>query len=107
MNKSAVMGMLLVLMLVLVVAGCSGTQEENDVSFFTAEEVAEFDGQDGRAAYIVVDGTVYEVTDVAQWAGGAHQGMAAGQDVTEAFKNISPHDDSILNRARIAGTVTD
>jgi hypothetical protein len=69
MNKPVTKGMLLVLMLVLVMAGCSDSAAENDGAIFTLAEVAEFDGQEGRAAYIVVDGTVYDVTDIAQWAG--------------------------------------
>lgn len=82
-------------------------EEEDGERVFTMEEIARYDGQDGRAAYIVVDGVVYDVTDVPQWSGAEHFGFEAGADVTEALANAAPHGAGQLDRAEIVGTVAE
>lgn len=57
---------------------------------YSAEKLAEFNGQDGANAYVAVDGVVYNLTNSAAWTNGEHNGVKAGTDATEAFKN-SPH----------------
>lgn len=64
----------------------------------TLEELSEYDGQDGRPAYIAVEGVVYDVSIVTAWMGGKHQGYFAGQDVTEKIKEISPHGVRVLSK---------
>lgn len=44
---------------------------------FTLEELKNYDGKEGRKAYIAVDGVVYDVTNVAAWQGGTHHGNNA------------------------------
>lgn len=58
---------------------------------FTPDELAEFDGKDGRNAYVAVDGVVYDLTDSAAWKNGQHNGFEAGKDLTDEIKNDSPH----------------
>lgn len=81
-----------------------GTEDEKRV--FTMEEVAMYDGKDGNPAYIVVDGVVYDVTDVPQWGGAVHFGYEPGKDVTDALA-AAPHGSGQLNSARIVGSVAD
>lgn len=59
----------------------------------TVEELAEFNGKDGNKAYIAVEGKIYDVTDVAPWAGGIHAGgqFQAGSDYSEEIVSVSPH----------------
>ncbi len=38
---------------------------------FTKESLAEFDGKDGRPAYVACEGTVYDVTESLSWAAGS------------------------------------
>lgn len=57
---------------------------------YTLEELAKFDGKEGRLAYVAVDGIVYDVTDSKSWEDGAHAGFEAGKDLTEEIKK-SPH----------------
>lgn len=68
----------------------------------TAEELAAYDGKDGRKAYVAVNGTIYEVTDVSAWAGGQHNGNVAGKDLTDAIKN-SPHGEKVLEKLTVVG----
>lgn len=73
---------------------------------FTIEELAKFNGKNGNKAYVAVNGTVYDVSDVPEWQGGEHHGNLAGQDVTEALKR-APHGDKVLNGLPVVGKLTD
>ena len=47
----------------------------------TREELATYDGRDGRPAYVAVNGTVYDFTDSELWRGGNHPDLPyAGTD---------------------------
>lgn len=70
---------------------------------FTKEELAKFDGQNGQPAYVAVNGTVYDVSGKKAWAGGKHHGHAAGQDLTDALLNDSPHGDKVLKDLPVVG----
>lgn len=69
---------------------------------FTKDSLKEFDGKEGRKAYIALDGKVYDVSEVPMWANGQHNGVEAGRDVSEDFK-LSPHTKEILNNAKEIG----
>ena len=59
---------------------------------FTLEELQEFDGQDGRPAYVAYEGVVYDVTESAMWDEGDHEGQhQAGRDLTSEHDD-APHD---------------
>lgn len=73
---------------------------------FTLDELATFDGQDGREAYIAVDGVVYDVSNVPQWAESSHFGFAPGIDATEALA-AAPHGAGQLDRAVVVGVLAD
>ena len=69
----------------------------------TKSELAGFDGRDGRAAYVAVGGTIYDVTASPLWQGGDHQGAhQAGQDLTEALKG-APHVRAVVERFPVVG----
>ena len=72
---------------------------------FTAAELAKYDGKNGNPAYVAVDGTVYDVTNVAAWRDGTHAGgsITAGMDQTEALKR-SPHGVKNLEGLPVVGT---
>ena len=53
---------------------------------FTREILADFDGKDGRRAYVASAGKVYDVTDSVMRADGEHEGEhLAGADLTAAM----------------------
>ena len=123
-QKKLTLPLIICLFLVLfVISGCAGPEaepapeEEEAVEpveeevgepeevTFTMDEIAQFDGKDGNPAYIVVDGVVYDVTNVGQWGSGSHFGFEAGADVTEALQNSAPHGANMLNQAEVVGTI--
>ena len=84
----------LIIVFTLLLISCSNNANKADsvdLATFTAEELSQYDGQDGRKAYITVDGDIYDVTDVEYWSGGKHNGFEAGMDLTNEIKNVSPH----------------
>lgn len=57
----------------------------------TLENLAAFDGHEGRPAYFAFEGTVYDATQSKLWKQGVHMGRHhAGADLTEALK-LAPH----------------
>jgi predicted heme/steroid binding protein len=59
---------------------------------FTLDELAEFDGTDGKPAYVAYQGTVYDVSESGMWGDGDHEGEHnAGRDLTEEHAD-APHD---------------
>jgi predicted heme/steroid binding protein len=59
---------------------------------FTREDLAGFDGRDGKPAYVAYQGRVYDVSESSMWADGDHEGMhQAGSDLTDDHDD-APHD---------------
>jgi predicted heme/steroid binding protein len=76
---------------------------------FTLKELSAFDGKDNRAAYIAIDGVVYDVTEFPAWANGSHHKQAAGLDLTDAIHKISPHGSAVLeaHHVPVVGKLTE
>ncbi len=71
----------------------------------TKDELATFDGKDGRKAYVAVNGKVYDFTESPLWAAGDHQGLhAAGCDLTEELKS-APHVRAVIERYPVVGNL--
>lgn len=71
---------------------------------FTAEELAEFDGKDGRKAYTAFEGKVYDVTDSTLWKLGEHFGLKAGIDLTAKMAE-APHGPEVFAGFTQVGTL--
>ncbi|KAA0888319.1 CopD family protein [Oryzomonas rubra] len=57
----------------------------------TLEDLAAFDGKDGRPAYFAFEGKVYDATQSKLWKQGIHMGRHnAGNNLTEAL-SLAPH----------------
>lgn len=71
----------------------------------TIEELAKFDGGDGRAAYVAISGIIYDVSESPQWQKGHHEERhQAGQDLTEELKS-APHIRTVIERFPVVGKV--
>jgi predicted heme/steroid binding protein/rhodanese-related sulfurtransferase len=85
-------------------------REHDGTLELTAEELSEYDGLDGRPAYVALDGVVYDVTASRLWRGGRHDpshGAAqAGQDLTKVFAE-APHDRDNLKRFPVVGRLVE
>ncbi|MCX7746563.1 MAG: hypothetical protein N2645_06705 [Clostridia bacterium] len=58
---------------------------------FTKEELAKYNGKDGRPCYVALNGVVYDITNVKGWKNGGHgHGILAGKDWTAAFEKFAP-----------------
>lgn len=113
--KKSFLIILSILLIGLLTVGCATANTDNDndnndndnngeeLREFTLEELAQFNGKDGNAAYVAVNGKVYDVTEVPAWRGGSHQNtVVAGIDATE-YISKSPHGLSVLNGLKVVG----
>ena len=72
---------------------------------FTLEELAEYDGRDGRPAYVAFEGVVYDVTESAMWDEGDHEGQhQAGHDLTAEHED-APHEPYVTDFPEIGRLV--
>ena len=104
----------LLLIVIPFIAGCSSNQavqpstnkesvtqkgtinenNSNNVREFTLEELAQYNGLNGKPAYVAVKGIVYDVTNAKLWRAGAHSPIGeknvAGQDLTAKLAGAPP-----------------
>jgi predicted heme/steroid binding protein len=72
---------------------------------FTAEDLALFDGREGRKAFVGCGGKVFDLSASRMWAGGTHvRRHAAGNDQTPAISQ-APHGEEKLDAFPVVGTV--
>jgi predicted heme/steroid binding protein len=71
---------------------------------FTLTELSQFNGKNGKAAYVGYKGKVYDVSDSDLWLEGDHTGHEAGQDLT-AQMEIAPHGDEVMQKMKTVGTL--
>lgn len=69
------------------------------------EQLRQYDGKEGRPAYVAVDGVIYDMTDSIPWKNGEHNGFKAGNDLTREIKEISPHGVGKLQNVKAVGRV--
>ncbi|MEM4732933.1 MAG: cytochrome b5 domain-containing protein [Candidatus Bathyarchaeia archaeon] len=70
---------------------------------FTEEELALYNGKNGKPAYIAYKGKVYDVSASFLWKGGKHQVLhEAGVDLTAAIKQ-APHSEKVLKKFPVIG----
>lgn len=70
---------------------------------FTAEELLQYDGKEGRKAYFGYEGKVYDVTGSTLWKEGEHYGLFAGHDLTGKLGD-APHGAEVLSGFPVMGT---
>lgn len=85
----------------------SSAEGKQELREFTAEELKEYDGQDGNPTYVAIEGKVYDMSDVGAWSGGTHKGNSAGNDLTKAIKSKSPHGLKVLKGKKVVGVLVE
>jgi predicted heme/steroid binding protein len=69
----------------------------------THQELQENNGKNGKPAYIVYKGKVYDVSESSFWMEGDHMGMhEAGKDLTEELE-MAPHREENFQRVKFVG----
>ena len=72
---------------------------------FTIKELEEYNGKNGKSAYIAYQGKVYDISQSGLWGGGEHMGMhQAGKDLTEELE-LAPHREEVFERAKLIGVL--
>jgi predicted heme/steroid binding protein len=70
---------------------------------FTSKELEEYNGKNGKPAYIAYQGKVYDVSQSDLWRGGEHMGLhETGKDLTDELE-LAPHREEVLDRAKLVG----
>jgi predicted heme/steroid binding protein len=83
----------------------SAKSSEGPSRKFNLEELKNYNGTEGKPAYIVFEGKVYDVTDSGLWQDGNHLGdHQAGKDLTTAIKS-APHGDEVLAKVKQVGVL--
>ena len=71
----------------------------------SVDELASYDGKDGRPAFFAFQGKLYDATASKLWKQGVHMGRHnAGQDLTEALK-LAPHGSGQVGLLREVGAL--
>lgn len=70
---------------------------------FTIEELTQYDGSNGKPAYVAVNGNVYDVSLEGAWGGGTHFSIYAGKDLTEQFTGCHGGRLEVLRNLPIVG----
>lgn len=69
----------------------------------TSDELAQFDGKEGRPGYIAYKGAIYDVTGSRLWKDGAHiKKHYAGSDLTDILKT-APHGEEKVIKMPVVG----
>lgn len=64
----------------------------------TTKQLEEFNGANGKLAYVAVNGIIYDVSLEAAWGGGTHFNLYAGKDLTDQFEKCHGGSQEILDR---------
>lgn len=82
-------------------------REQPEQRVFTIQELAQFDGSNGKPAYVAVNGIVYDVSFESTWGGGTHFSLYAGRDLTAQFNGCHGGMEEILRNLPEVGILKD
>ena len=73
---------------------------------FTKEQVAQYNGKNGKPAYVIYKGKVYDVSASFLWKDGTHQVLhSAGVNLTNALEQ-APHGGDVLEKFPVVGIIS-
>lgn len=58
-------------------------------------------------AYVIIEGSVYDVSDISAWSDGKHFGIVAGGDVTENLKTCHKNVQNVIEKLRVVGILAE
>lgn len=73
-------------------------QEINIPREFTLEELATYNGSNGKPAYVAINGVVHDMSKEIVWHGGTHFGLYAGKDLSAEYKECHQGMQLILDK---------
>jgi predicted heme/steroid binding protein len=79
--------------------------DPNEQMEFTMEDLSNYDGSNGKAAYVAVNGNIYDMSAEVGWAGGTHFGLYAGNDLSLQFLGCHQGMIEILEKLPKVGTL--
>jgi len=72
---------------------------------FEVDDLAQYDGKDGKPAYVAYQGKVFDVSESKLWKGGIHMNRhPAGKELASDIQ-AAPHTPDVLERLPQVGTV--
>jgi predicted heme/steroid binding protein len=72
-----------------------------EIRTFTSEELEEYNGKNGKPAYIAYQGKIYDVSQSDLWRSGEHMGLhGTGKDLTDELE-LAPHGEEVLERTKL------
>ena len=90
-------------------SGATQTTGAAESTTFTLDELVRFDGKNGAAAYVAVDGVVYDVSESQTWQDGTHRGCGlgamAGKDLSEVITQAPANMRALLESMPVVGTL--
>lgn len=72
---------------------------------FTLEELKEYNGTNGKPAYVAINGNVYDMSNIGPWSGGTHFGLLAGNNLTDQFMGCHRGAQSVLDKLTQVGKI--
>lgn len=80
---------------------CKEQVNSNNQREFTIEELAQYDGSNGKPAYVAVNGIVYDLSNEITWGGGTHFGLYSGKDLTSEFMKCHGKEEILNNLPKV------
>ena len=76
---------------------------ESETKKFSLDELKQYNGQNGKPAYIALNGKIFDVSESSFWITGDHFGAhQAGKDLTDEIA-LAPHGEETLERMKQVG----
>lgn len=81
--------------------------EEVDMLILTPEELASFNGKNGKPEYVAIDGVIYDVTNIDLFKKSPYNELMLGRDLTKEFNEYNERDLSLLSKIPNVGLLAE
>ena len=79
-------------------------ENNRELPLYTKDELKMYDGKDGKKAYVLINGIIYDVTHVPSWKNNIHYGLKPGYDLSKEF-NQCHQSEKILDKLIKVGMI--